>query len=152
MFAPAHYRGNAEKLQSDWCRSVGNTGTTPCIASHQTLSSRIRLWPRETKGRFGRSGLKVPQYFWVPIMNGSLIKFLTRVGLITDLYATFAILSCTFNNALFTVDGNSTFELREDSVELYSSRDYTSSFRWTRNARAALLSSTHFRFCNHHYG
>jgi hypothetical protein len=31
-------------------------------------------------------------------------------------------------------------------------RDYTLSFRWTGNARAALLQSTHFRFCNHRYG
>ena len=31
-------------------------------------------------------------------------------------------------------------------------RDYTLSFRWTGNARAALLRCTHFRFCNHRYG
>ena len=37
-----------EKLQSDWCRSVGNADTSPRIASHQTLSSRVRVWPCET--------------------------------------------------------------------------------------------------------
>ena len=40
--------GNAVKLQSDWCRSVQDAGTTPCIASHQTLSPCIRVWLRET--------------------------------------------------------------------------------------------------------
>ena len=35
---------------------------------------------------------------------------------------------------------------------IYKIRDYTLSFRWTGNARAALLQSTHFRFCNHRYG
>ena len=41
--APACDHGNAEKLQSDWCCSVWNAGTTPCIASHQTLSCRCKL-------------------------------------------------------------------------------------------------------------
>ena len=40
--------GNEEKLQSDWCRSVQNGRTTPRIASHQTLSPRVRVWLRET--------------------------------------------------------------------------------------------------------
>ena len=33
--------GNAVKLQSDWCRPVQGAGTTPYIASHQTLSPRV---------------------------------------------------------------------------------------------------------------
>ena len=54
--------GNEEKLQSDWCRSVQNGRTTPRIASHQTLSPRVRVWLRETNAESPTrtSGLNCP--------------------------------------------------------------------------------------------
>ena len=38
IIVEAHDYGNEVKLQYDWCRSVQSARTTPCIASHQTLS------------------------------------------------------------------------------------------------------------------
>ena len=55
--------GNAVKLQSDWCCSVQSAGTTPCIASHQTLSPCIRVWLCETSTLYGQ--VKGKFYAWL---------------------------------------------------------------------------------------
>ena len=55
--------GNKEKLQSDWCRSVQNGITTPCIASHQTLSLCVRVWLHETRYTLTAHVLDYPSKF-----------------------------------------------------------------------------------------
>ena len=76
--------GNAVKLQSDWCRPVQGAGTTPCIASHQTLSPRVRVWLRETSGTawqelettLPRSSKIVATTSWTAYKSGKVIQTL----------------------------------------------------------------------------
>ena len=59
-----YHRTSIKKWQASMCRALHFSSTTPCIASHQTLSPCARVWLRETTPHHTHTHKCSPAWYW----------------------------------------------------------------------------------------